>query len=102
MAEDMKSRGDRILKNIINGLASSAVTGDDNSGAKDLVFNLLSKAGKGKDEFVQVLGREIGLALAAVLAKPLAHITENKRVRVTIELVPKAPKKQKRKARTTK
>ncbi len=99
MGEDLKSRGDRIIKNLISGLASG---NDEGAGTRELLFNILSKAGKGKDEFVQVLGREIGLALAAVLAKPLEQMSETKRIRVTVELVPKAKPRVKRKTRSTK
>jgi hypothetical protein len=94
MSEDLKNKGDRILKNLISGLSGSLPT-DEDSTAKDLVFSLLSKAGRSKDEVIQILGREIGLALAAVLAKPLEQMTENKRVRITVELVPKSTKKKK-------
>ena len=90
--DDLKNRGDRILKNIISGIAGSSKT-DDDSTARDLVLGLLTKAGRSKDEVIQILGREIGLALAAVLAKPLEQMTENKRVRITLELVPKTKKK---------
>jgi hypothetical protein len=92
MVDQLKNRGDRILKNIISGIAGSAAS-DDESTARDLVFGLLSKAGRSKDEVIQILGREIGLALAAVLAKPMEKMTENKRVRITVELVNKAKKK---------
>jgi hypothetical protein len=91
LVDDLKNRGDRILKNIISGIASTLSSDEDNAG-RDLVSGLLSKAGKSKDEVIQILGREIGLALAAVLAKPLEHMTETKRVRITVELVPKVKK----------
>lgn len=90
MVDDMKNRSDRILKNILSGIAGAT---DPEGPAKDLISGLLSKAGRSKDEVIQILGREIGLALAAVLAKPLEQITENKRIRVTVELIPKAKKK---------
>jgi hypothetical protein len=91
LVDDLKNRGDRILKNIMSGIAST-LSSDEEGAGKDLVSGLLSKAGKSKDEVIQILGREIGLALAAVLAKPLEQMTENKRVRITVELVPKAKK----------
>ena len=91
MVDDLKNRGDRILKNILSGIAG-AVSSDDESTARDVVLGLLSKAGRSKDEVIQILGREIGLALAAVLAKPMEQMTENKRVRITVELVNKAKK----------
>lgn len=92
MVDDIKSRGDRIIKNILGNLSA----GDDGAGTRDLVWGLLSKAGRSKDEVIQILGREIGLALAAVLAKPLEQMTESKRVRITVELVPKAKSAKKR------
>jgi len=88
---ESKNRADRIIKNILTGLAGP-LNAEEDSTAKDIVFGLLSKAGRSKDEVIQILGREIGLALAAVLAKPLEQMTENKRVRITVELVPKAKK----------
>ncbi len=91
MEKEPKNRGDRILKNIISGITSTLGSDEDGNG-RDLVSGLLSKAGKSKDEVIQILGREIGLALAAVLSKPLEQMTENKRVRITVELVPKARK----------
>ena len=92
MADDFKNRGDRIFRNIMSSIAGNGV---DEAGAREMLISLLSKAGKGKDEVIQVLGREIGLALAAVLAKPLEQMTETKRVRITIELVPKGKKPKK-------
>lgn len=90
---ETKTRRDRIIKNLISGITGTSQTEDDSS-AKDLVLGLLSKAGRSKDEVIQILGREIGLALAAVLAKPLEQMTENKRLRITVELVAKGKKSQ--------
>lgn len=87
---ETKNRTDRIIKNILSGIAGS---GDSDAPTRDILLGLLSKAGRSKDEVIQTLGREIGLALAAVLAKPLEQLTETKRVRITVELVPKAKKK---------
>ncbi len=88
--DEIKNRSDRLIKNILTGLSGGS---DSDAPGKDIILSLLSKAGRSKDEVIQILGREIGLALAAVLAKPLEQITENKRVRITVELVPKAKKK---------
>lgn len=99
MVDDLKNRGDRILKNILHSFSGSE---DDGAGARDLVLGLLSKAGRSKDEVIQILGREIGFALAAVLAKPLEQMTESKRVRITVELVPKAKTDTPKKKRTRK
>ncbi len=88
---ETKTRRDRIIKNLISGI-TGATQSEDDSSAKDIVLGLLSKAGRSKDEVIQILGREIGLALAAVLAKPLEQMTENKRLRITVELVAKSKK----------
>jgi hypothetical protein len=98
MVDDLKNRGDRILKNILQSFAGSD---DDGAGTRDLVLGLLSKAGRSKDEVIQILGKEIGFALAAVLAKPLEQMTENKRIRITVELVPKAKTTKKRAKKTS-
>lgn len=90
---ETKTRRDRIIKNLISGITGTSQSEDDSS-AKDIVLGLLSKAGRSKDEVIQILGREIGLALAAVLAKPLEQMTENKRLRITVELVAKSKKQQ--------
>lgn len=90
---ETRQRRDRIIKNILSGL-TGPLQNDDDATPKDLVWSLLSKAGRSKDEVIQILGREIGLALAAVLAKPLEQMTENKRVRITVELVAKKKKTQ--------
>jgi hypothetical protein len=56
---------------------------------KDLVGGAFKNAGKGKDELIQTLGREIGLAWAAVLKEPLQKIVDNRSLQITIELVPR-------------
>jgi hypothetical protein len=88
-----KSTRERLLKGLLGNLTGAGI---DTNLTRDIVINFLSKAGKGKDEFVQVLGREIGLALAAVLEKPLSQLAENNRISVTIELEPKDRLKKKR------
>jgi uncharacterized protein YggU (UPF0235/DUF167 family) len=55
----------------------------------ELLTGLLSKAGRGKDEVVQALAREFGLALAAVLKHPLEEMLRDRQLRITFELVPK-------------
>ena len=54
---------------------------------KELVFGTLDKAGKGKSEFIKILGREIGQALAAVLKEPLDQLVKTRKINVCIELV---------------
>ena len=93
--DEIKNKSDRLIKNSLSGLARGS---DSEAPGRDILLGLLSKAGRSKDEVIQILGREIGLALAAVLAKPLEQITETKRVRITVELVPKAKKKHPKQA----
>ena len=109
MVDDLKSIKDSLLKTLVAGIGSvaggqgsagasdqdDAETGeasDDGARAglaKDLLVTLLTKAGRSKDEVIQILGREIGSALAAMLRKPLAELARNQRLQVTFEFVPK-------------
>lgn len=64
---------------------------------RELITGTIDKAGKGKSEFVKILGREIGQALAAVLKEPLDQLVRTRKINVCIELVeregsPEAPK----------
>ena len=54
--------------------------------AKELLGAILSRAGRSKDDLVQILGREIGQAFAAVLKEPIDAIIEDKKIQITIEL----------------
>jgi hypothetical protein len=58
---------------------------------KELFAGLLKSAGKGKNEVISVLGREMGLAFAAVVKEPLQKIVDSKAVNINfkIELVDK-------------
>lgn len=57
---------------------------------REMLFTLLSKAGRSKDEAVEILGREIGQAIAAMLKRPLSEIFKHNKIQLTIELVPKS------------
>lgn len=57
---------------------------------KEFISNLANMAGKGKDEIVQIICREIGLATAAVLKEPVSQILKDKKLQLTLELVPKS------------
>ena len=111
MVDDLKSFKDSLLKTLVAGIGSVAggqsstsdagAQGDDSEQgegpddgaraglARDLLVTLLTKAGRSKDEVIQILGREIGSALAAMLRKPLAELARNQRLQVTFEFVPK-------------
>lgn len=56
---------------------------------RDTLLTFVSLAGKGKDEVLQILARETGAAIAALLRQPLADLAKHNRLQVTIELVPK-------------
>lgn len=61
----------------------------DNPTARDVIGAFAAWGGKSKDEIVQVLCREIGIATAAVLKEPLNQVIENRKLQITMELVPK-------------
>jgi|GEM_PF-2003129 hypothetical protein len=55
--------------------------------AKEFLGALASWAGKGRDELLQVICREIGQATAAVLREPLTQLLHQKKLQITIELL---------------
>jgi hypothetical protein len=57
---------------------------------RDTLLTFVARAGKGKDEVLQVMARETGAAIAALLKQPLNDLTKNHRLQVTVELVPKS------------
>ena len=66
---------------------------------KELFSAVLKSAGKGKDEVITVLGREMGLAFAAMVKDPLQKIVDSKALKVNfeIELVDKGTRHTSRK-----
>ena len=72
-----------ILKN------QNTDTQEDFSNLRELIGAMASWAGKGKDELVQILCREIGVATAAMFREPLSQILENRKLQITFEFVPK-------------
>ncbi|MEI8025559.1 MAG: hypothetical protein WCI18_04340 [Pseudomonadota bacterium] len=58
---------------------------------KELFSAVLKSAGKGKNEVITVLGREMGMAFAAMVKDPLQKIVDSKALKVNfqIELVDK-------------
>lgn len=60
---------------------------------RDTLLTFVARAGKGKDEVLQVLARETAATIAALLKQPLADfgkdLAHNHRIQLTIELVPK-------------
>jgi len=68
---------------------------------KDLLGVVGNWAGKGKDEVVQVLCREIGLAIAAMIKEPVTQILENRKLQITLEFSPKNGQKPQSKKKTS-
>lgn len=94
----------RVLKQLLsllakeeNGKNKSSKDSNDTytGGAKEVLFNLAGLAGKGKDELIQSICREIGQATAAVLKEPLAQLLKDRKLQVTIEFVPVKNAKEK-------
>lgn len=107
MADEFKSIRESLFKTL-TGLSISTrdLTAEDEDGdeepvgrglggtpdaraARALIGALFAKAGKSKDEIVQVIGREIGMTIAALLKEPLAQIAKNQKLQISFELVPK-------------
>lgn len=64
---------------------------------KEFLGQLANWAGKGKDEIVNMICKEIGLAVAATLKEPLRQAFQDKSLRFTVDLVPKDDEKQSKK-----
>ena len=71
--------------------------------AKEFFAFLTSSAGRSKDDFLQIVSRECGLALAALMKDPLTKIIKDNKFQITVELIPKkALTKSKRKTQKDK
>lgn len=112
MVDEFKGLRDQVLKSLISSVTSRidgrssskehAESGLDASAAKDLIASVAAWAGKGKDEIVQVLCREIGVAIAAVVKEPLEQVLENRRLVISFELSPKDESKDAKKDKQSK
>jgi hypothetical protein len=91
MVDEFKSLKDTLLKSVFTTVVGGA-DGDRQSPSalRELISTLASIAGKGKDEMVQIISREIGIAVAGVVKEPLRQVLEDSRMKITIELVPKS------------
>lgn len=56
-------------------------------GPKEFLGALANWAGKGRDELLQVICREIGQATANVLKEPLTELMRHRKLQITIELL---------------
>ena len=96
MVDEIKSIRDTFFKVLAAGISGQTeeetrrrgLLDVNLKGAKDLIGSLAGWAGKGKDEIVQLVCREIGNAMAGVLTEPIAQVLEGRKLQLTIELVP--------------
>jgi hypothetical protein len=107
MAEDKnKSLRDILFRTILSAASDKGEDSDtearrgfsprlDIGTAKELIASVASWAGKGKDELVQMLFREIGQAVAAMLKEPLTQVIENRKLQITLEFAPRKSTKGK-------
>ena len=94
--DQMKQLGQNIgkgLQILLNTITEETPDGKtvpkvDLKTAKDLVGALAEWAGKGKDEVLQIVSKEIGVALANVLREPVAEAMRKKRLKITLEFGP--------------
>ncbi len=93
MVDDLKSLKETLIKSVFSAVAGSSENTDEPGAAtgtiRDVISSLASLAGKGKDEMVQIISREIGIAVAGVVKEPLTSILESKKITITVELTPK-------------
>lgn len=101
MVDDLKSLKDNLFK-VLAG-KSQFEDGDsdmsdedegeagsmDYGAAKAILGTLFARAGKSKDDVVQILAREIGMAVAGMLRQPLSQLAKNQKLQITFEFVPK-------------
>ena len=107
MSEDPKSLFDLLYKTVKSSIPKSKInftyddTGDDgendNASVKALLGAVGSWAGKGKDEIVQIIAKEVGVAVAAMLKEPVIQILENRKLQITLDLVKTDPPVKKKK-----
>ena len=86
MADEFKSIRDNLFK-VLTGKGDRDETPDDGVGA--LLGAIFQRAGKGKDEVVGIVAREIGVAVAAMLKEPMAALAKNQKLQISFEFVPK-------------
>lgn len=105
MVDDLKSLKDNLFK-VLAGRNQGGdefpdeETDDDDSGssegsfidssaARAVISTIFARAGKSKDDVVQILAREIGMAVAGMLKQPLSELAKHQKLQITFEFVPK-------------
>lgn len=114
MVDEIRSIKENLFK-ALAGMAASPVDGDadaddgddsspeeqgrrlsiDAQTARALLGAIFTRAGKGKDEVVQIVAREIGVAVAAMLKEPLTQLAKNQKLQISFEFVNKNPDAEK-------
>ncbi len=102
VVDEFRSIRDNLFKVLTGKGTSDRDDGDDGLGsgglsidagaARALIAAVFARAGKGKDEVVQIVAREIGNAVAAMLKEPLAQLAKHQKLQISFEFVPKAGK----------
>jgi hypothetical protein len=101
VVDEFKSIRDNLFKVLTGKSGERGDDGDDDLGggpsidagaARALIATVFARAGKGKDEVVQIIAREIGMAVAAMLKEPLAQLAKHQKLQISFEFVPKAGK----------
>ncbi len=87
MVDEIKSVKKQVFKILASNLGISE--GDEPKSVKDLLSVVAQIAGKGKDDVVNILCRETGVALAAMMKEPLNEVLESKKLQISFELVSK-------------
>jgi hypothetical protein len=111
MVDDFKSLRDGIMKALLSfekpeghGTGQSDKEKERVSAnlARELINGLFVKAGRGKDEVIQIVAQEIGQAVALMLRQPLSELANNRKLQITLEFVPKKNGKGKATSRSGK
>ncbi|MBF0100215.1 MAG: hypothetical protein HQK77_04835 [Desulfobacterales bacterium] len=97
MSEEKKSiLKEGIIKTLFSMVIGQNTLSDDKLEAiRELIVELIEKLNKSKDELVTMFGREIGVAMAAVIKEPLSLFADNKKIQITIEVISKDDNVQK-------
>ena len=85
-----------------NDFEDEDLSSSDAVSARALLQAIGTWAGKGKDEIVQILAKEVGVAVAAMLKEPVTQILENRQLQITLDLVAKDPAPKSTSKKTTK
>jgi len=106
MVDDLKALKDNLFK----VLASRGPAGDfdsededsedddrpsaegtfaDSKAVRAILSTIFARAGKSKDDVVQIVAREIGMAVAGMLKQPLSELAKNQKLQISFEFVPK-------------